>query len=122
MAENQTDGRVELLQAPIGMLDGRVRLISIADDSPKLPACLLTFGRYQSGATSTHEDFKDAEWHRDKEFDGPLPNEYVLDSHALVWFLNSCCLPYVLTSFIRPTTYTPSHRCSLLKPATTYHW
>jgi hypothetical protein len=61
-------GKIELLHPPIGLREGRIRLILIAQDRPKPPACHLTYGKYQ-GDQSTLEDFKDAEWHGEKEFD-----------------------------------------------------
>lgn len=62
------EGKIELLQAPVGLPEGRIRLILIAQDPPKPPSCYLTYGKYQ-GEKSTLEDFKDAEWHGEKEFD-----------------------------------------------------
>ena len=61
-------GKIELLQTPVGLSDGPVRLILIAEDRPKSPACYLTYGKYQ-GDKSTLEDFKDAEWRGEEEFD-----------------------------------------------------
>ena len=64
-------GKIELLQPPAGLPEGRVRIIVIAEERPKPPPRLMTFGMYP-GDTSTLEDFKEAEWHGEKEFD--LPN------------------------------------------------
>jgi hypothetical protein len=63
------DGKVELLRAPPGLPEGRVRVILIAEeDRPKPSPRMITFGMY-SGDASTLEDFKDAEWHGEKEWD-----------------------------------------------------
>jgi hypothetical protein len=61
-------GKIELLQAPLGLPEGRIRLILITQDQPKPPPCYLTYGKYQ-GEKSTLLDFKDAEWHGEDEFD-----------------------------------------------------
>jgi hypothetical protein len=63
-------GKIELLQAPQGWQEGPVRVILIAEtDRPKPPPSIMTFGMYP-GDSSTLEDFKDAEWHGGKEWDG----------------------------------------------------
>lgn len=61
-------GKIELLQTPVGLPEGRIRLILITQDQPKPPSCYLTYGKYPGG-NSTLEDFKDAEWHGEAEFD-----------------------------------------------------
>jgi hypothetical protein len=65
------NGQIELLQAPLNLPDGRVRVILIAEESPKIPTCLLTFGKYRTGQLSTLDDFKDAEWRGETEFGEP---------------------------------------------------
>jgi len=55
-------GKIELLHPPSGLPEGHVRVIVIADERPKRPPRLLTFGRYP-GDASTLEDFKGAQWH-----------------------------------------------------------
>ncbi len=64
-------GNIELLETPSGLQAGPVRVIVIAKDQPKPPSSYLTFGKYQTGRMSTLEDFQDAEWHGEKEFDDP---------------------------------------------------
>jgi hypothetical protein len=64
-------GKIELLEAPAGLPEGRVRVILIAEERPHVPPCHLTFGKYHSGRMSTPEDFKAAEWHGEEEFDAP---------------------------------------------------
>ena len=63
-------GKLELLQAPANVPEGRVRIILIPEDRPKLTPCLLTFGKYP-GDASTLEDFQCAQWHGEREFDPP---------------------------------------------------
>ena len=63
------EGKLDLLQTPTGLPEGHVRVILIALGPPKLPPHYLTFGKYQTGQMSTLEDFKDAEWHGEPEFD-----------------------------------------------------
>ena len=64
-------GNIELLEAPRGLQEGRVRVIVIGEEQPKPPPCSLTFGKYQSGRMSTLDDFKGAQWHCDEERDDP---------------------------------------------------
>ena len=62
-------GKIELLQLPSGVPDGRVRLLVMAEPpGPKPPPRMMTFGMYP-GDHSTLDDFKDAQWHGDKEWD-----------------------------------------------------
>ena len=63
------DGKIELLQPPAGLPEGRVRVIVISEEQPKPPPCPLTFGKYQAGRMSTLEDFEAAQWHGEEEFD-----------------------------------------------------
>ena len=60
-------GKIELLQTPEGLPEGRIRLILIARDAAQ-PSRLLTFGKYR-GDESTLEDFEEAEWHGDRMLD-----------------------------------------------------
>jgi len=64
-------GKIELLQMPAGVPEGRVRVIVIAeDDRPKPPPRMMTYGMYP-GDNSTLEDFEDAEWQKEwDECDG----------------------------------------------------
>lgn len=64
-------GKVELLETPIGLREGRVRVVLIEEDKPKPPPRYLTLGKYRTGTLSTLEDFRDAEWHGEEEFDEP---------------------------------------------------
>ena len=63
-------GHIELLQTPRDLPEGRVRVILIGQEAPKVPPCYLTYGKYP-GDTSTLEDFQDAQWHGEPEFDTP---------------------------------------------------
>ncbi len=62
-------GKIELLETPKGVQEGRV-LVTIQEESKPAP-CYLTRGKYKTTTTrmSTPEDFKDAEWHGEEEFD-----------------------------------------------------
>lgn len=64
-------GKIELLETPSGLRDGPVRVVLIEEDVPKPPPHPLIFGKYQSGGPSTLEDFREAEWRGEEEFDGP---------------------------------------------------
>jgi len=61
-------GHIELLQPPQELPEGRVRVILISQESPKPPPCYLPYGKYP-GDNTTLENFKDAEWHGEEEFD-----------------------------------------------------
>jgi hypothetical protein len=62
-------GHIELLEVPPGLPEGRVRVILIAEqERPKPPPRMMTYGMY-AGDNSTLDDFKDAEWHGEKEWD-----------------------------------------------------
>ncbi len=62
-----SQGKIELLETPVGLPEGPVRLIVIPRDQTKQPPRSLTYGKYQSGAMSTLEDFQDAQWHGEKD-------------------------------------------------------
>jgi len=62
------EGKIELLEAPPGLPEGRVRVIVITgEDRPKPAPRMMTFGCLGSGDTSTLEDFEysDAEWQKE---------------------------------------------------------
>lgn len=63
------EGKIELLEVPSGVPEGRVRVIVMPEtQQPKPAPRLITYGMYP-GDTSTLDDFKDAEWHGDKKWD-----------------------------------------------------
>jgi hypothetical protein len=64
-------GRIDLLEPHPELPEGRVRVIFISAEQPKTPPCPLVFGKYQAGQMSSLEDFKDAEWRGEEEFDPP---------------------------------------------------
>jgi hypothetical protein len=57
------NGKIELLETPVGIRDGNVRVIVIEEPEAKPGACQLQYGKYRSGTLSTEDDFKAAEWH-----------------------------------------------------------
>jgi hypothetical protein len=62
-------GKVELLGVPAGLPEGPVRVVLIGEGEGNRPSQPLTYGKYGKGRLSTLEDFKDAEWHGEQEFD-----------------------------------------------------
>jgi hypothetical protein len=62
-------GKIELLETPRGLQEGRVRVILITAEQPNPPPRYLKFGKYPTGRMSTLEDFKDAEWRGAEELD-----------------------------------------------------
>jgi hypothetical protein len=64
------DGRIELLETPIGVREGRVLVTLVEMDKGGAAPRYLQPGKYQTGRMSTEEDFKIAEWYGEEEFDG----------------------------------------------------
>jgi hypothetical protein len=63
------EGKLELLETPKGLREGRVRVILSEEDETKPAQRYLEFGKYKGDIDTTLEDFKDAEWHCEAEFD-----------------------------------------------------
>jgi hypothetical protein len=62
-------GKVELLETPTGLREGRVRVMLIEDPEPKPDPQQLVFGKYSGGQDLTLEDLRDAEWQGEPEFE-----------------------------------------------------
>ena len=60
------EGKLELLEVPVGIHDGKVRLIVIEDNETPKGSTPLQFGKYRTGTMSTEDDFVVAEWRDDK--------------------------------------------------------
>lgn len=63
------EGRIELLETPKGLREGRVRVILTEEEDATLAPRFLEFGKYKGELDPTLEDFKDGEWHGEAEFD-----------------------------------------------------
>lgn len=63
------EGKIELLETPKGLREGRVRVVLIEEEEQKPAPQYLVFGKYKGDKDTTLEDFKDAEWHGEEEFD-----------------------------------------------------
>jgi hypothetical protein len=61
------EGKIELLETPAGVPEGRVLVTVQADDKPKPAPRYLQRGKYTKGRLSTEEDFKIAEWRGENE-------------------------------------------------------
>lgn len=61
-------GRIELVEVPNDLREGRVRVIVLPQ--PQAKPCYLTFGKY-GGKESTLEDFKEAQWRGEEELNNP---------------------------------------------------
>jgi hypothetical protein len=57
------DGRIELLETPTGVREGRVLVTVVEVEGSNTAPRYLVPGKYQTGRMSTEEDFKIAEWH-----------------------------------------------------------
>jgi hypothetical protein len=64
------NGRVELLETPTGVREGRVLVTLVEAGKSSAAPRYLVPGKYQTGRMSTEEDFKIAEWRGEDEFDG----------------------------------------------------
>ena len=62
-------GKLELLEKPTGLREGRVRVVLTEEAEQKPEPRYLVRGKYKGGRMSTLEDFKEAEWHGEEEFD-----------------------------------------------------
>jgi hypothetical protein len=63
-------GKLELLETPTGLREGRVRVVLIEEEERTSPPQYLTYGMFKDcpGPMSTEESFKEAEWHGEEEF------------------------------------------------------
>jgi hypothetical protein len=64
-----SQGKIELLEQPVGIRDGKVRVIVIEERELPSQGKQLQYGKYHAGVLSTEEDFSIAEWHGDKNWD-----------------------------------------------------
>ena len=64
------EGKIELLETPPGLREGRVRVLVIGEPEPKPEPRYLQRGKYsgEPDRMSTLEDFKGAEWRGEEEF------------------------------------------------------
>ena len=63
------DGKIELLETPVGVREGRVRVLLTEDQEQKPAPHYLVRGKYKGSKDTTLDDFRDAEWHGEPEFD-----------------------------------------------------
>ncbi len=61
------DGKVELLETPPGIREGRVQVTLSEDSTAAATPHLLQYGKYAQGRLSTEADFLSAEWHGGSE-------------------------------------------------------
>jgi hypothetical protein len=61
------EGKIELLELPRGVREGRVRVLVIEDQQPKPTPRYLVRGKYRGSKDVAPEDFKEAEWHGEEE-------------------------------------------------------
>jgi hypothetical protein len=62
-------GKLELLETPTGLREGRVRVVLTEEPEQKPEPRYLVRGKYKGERMSTLEDFKEAEWHGEEEFE-----------------------------------------------------
>ena len=55
-------GKLELLQTPVGIRDGKVRVIVMEERGDADATKQIQFGKYAFGTVSTEEDFAISEW------------------------------------------------------------
>ncbi len=64
------DGQLVLDEKPAGLRDGRVRVVLIQDERDAAPSQPIRFGMFPGGPDTTPEDFREAEFHGEAEFEG----------------------------------------------------
>jgi hypothetical protein len=52
------EGRIDLLETPVGVREGRVLVTMVEAGKHRPPRRYLVSGKYQTGRMSTEEDFK----------------------------------------------------------------
>ena len=62
-------GKLELLEEPVGLRDGSVRVLLVQEPDNIQKTKPLLFGKYAAGPMSTLEDFAESEWHGEAEFE-----------------------------------------------------
>lgn len=62
-------GKLELLETPQGLREGRVRVELTQEEEPKPQPRYLQRGKYRGGPDLVLEGLKEAEWHGEEEFD-----------------------------------------------------
>ena len=68
------EGKLELLEVPKGLREGRVRVVLTEDETLEPKPQYLTFGKYKGDIDTPLEAFKEAEWHGEEEFDNLYSN------------------------------------------------
>lgn len=63
------DGKIELLEIPKGLPEGRVRVVVVPEIATNAAPRYLVRGKYKGDKDPTLEDFREAEWHGEEEFD-----------------------------------------------------
>ncbi len=62
-------GKIELLETPAGVREGRVRVILMEEADAKPAPRYLVRGKYKGDKDTPPEAFEEAEWHGEPEFD-----------------------------------------------------
>ena len=63
------DGKIELLETPLGVREGRVRVTLVEEEEPKPEPRYLVRGKYPRDTPP--EAFEEAEFHGELAFDDP---------------------------------------------------
>jgi hypothetical protein len=63
-----TQGKIELLETPVGIRDGKVRIIVMEELEAHSNSTRLQYGKYRSGTLSTETDFSIAEWRNEERW------------------------------------------------------
>lgn len=64
-----SSGKVELLETPREVQEGRVLVVFLQENKPKSSLQQMRFGQFAGSRQSTEEDFQSAEWHGEKKSD-----------------------------------------------------
>ncbi len=61
-------GRIQLLETPTGIREGRVRLLVLEEPGQQTSSGQMRLGQFAGDVLPTEEDFKIAEWHGEDKY------------------------------------------------------
>ncbi len=62
-------GKLELLEEPLGLREGAVRVLLVQETDNAQTTQPLVFGKYAAGQMSSLEDFSESEWRGESTFE-----------------------------------------------------
>ena len=65
-------GKLQLLETPLGLREGRVRVTLTEELDTQQEPLDVVYGKYKGEQMSTLEDFREAEWHGEEDWDASV--------------------------------------------------